>query len=167
MKELTLKQITNKLRCIFSRLTKLEQRTFEQVNADWNATSGPAQILNKPVIPTSSGSREWIGYIFNPGTATAPTINTIRKNTLSGITVAGTLTRANVGVYALTLPGYGSQGNIHVHAIQNEFSFTNRKILIGKGGDGMGGTQITITVTDNAGTPIELSGDFDLRIYQF
>ena len=48
MKELTIKQITNKLKCIFSKLTKLEQRTFEQVNADWNATSGPAQILNKP-----------------------------------------------------------------------------------------------------------------------
>ena len=24
----------------------------EQVNADWNATSGKAQILNKPTIPT-------------------------------------------------------------------------------------------------------------------
>lgn len=53
MKELTIKQIVKKLRCIFSRLTKLEQGifeqgTFEQVNADWNATSGSAEILNKP-----------------------------------------------------------------------------------------------------------------------
>lgn len=48
MKELTLKQIINKLRCIFSKLTELEQRTFEQVNADWNAVSGVAEILNKP-----------------------------------------------------------------------------------------------------------------------
>lgn len=43
-----MKELTNKLRCIFSRLTKLEQRTFEQVNADWNAASGAAEILNKP-----------------------------------------------------------------------------------------------------------------------
>lgn len=168
MSELTNNQITKKLRCIFSKLAKLEQGTsFEQVNADWNATTGPAQILNKPVIPASSGIREWIGLIFNPGTATAPTINTVRKNTLSGITVNGTLTREALGVYSLRLPGYDSQGSIHVQAIQDEFSFTNRKILIAKGGDGMGGTQITITVTNNAGTPIELDDTFDLRIYQF
>ena len=46
MRELTINQITNKLRCIFSRLTKLENQT--QVNTDWNATSGPAELLNKP-----------------------------------------------------------------------------------------------------------------------
>ena len=46
MKELTIKQIVKKLRCIFSRLTKLENQT--QVNTDWNATSGPAELLNKP-----------------------------------------------------------------------------------------------------------------------
>lgn len=27
---------------------KLKQTTFEQVNADWSATSGPAELLNKP-----------------------------------------------------------------------------------------------------------------------
>ena len=155
------------MRCIFSRLTKLEQRTFEQVNADWNATSGPAQILNKPVIPASSVTKEWIGYIFNPGTATAPTINIVRKNTLSGITVNGTLTRESLGVYTLRLPFYSSQGNIIVEAIQDQLPSTNTKILIAKSGDGMGGTNIVINVTNNAGTLIELSGAFDLRIYQF
>lgn len=62
MKELTLKQIANKLRCIFSRLTKLEQRTFEQVNADWNATTGPEEILNKPDLSLKADSRPYKVY---------------------------------------------------------------------------------------------------------
>ena len=77
MKELTLKQITNKLRCIFSKLTKLEQRTFEQVNADWNATSGPAQILNKPNL--SNEPKIYSVLVTQSGTS-APTIEILNKN---------------------------------------------------------------------------------------
>ncbi len=34
-----------------------------QVNSDWNASSGAAQILNKPTIPDGSVAteREWLG----------------------------------------------------------------------------------------------------------
>lgn len=83
MKELTIKQIMNKLRCIFSRLTKLEQRTFEQVNADWNATSGPAQILNKPNL--SNEPKTYSVLVTQSGTS-APTIEILHKNFTEVIT---------------------------------------------------------------------------------
>ena len=35
-------------RRIVDLYNKLKQTTFEQVNADWSATSGPAEVLNKP-----------------------------------------------------------------------------------------------------------------------
>ena len=31
----------------------------EQVNADWNATGGVAEILNKPVIPEAQVQSDW------------------------------------------------------------------------------------------------------------
>lgn len=46
----------------------------EQVNADWNATSGKAQILNKPTIPsavTESTVSGW-GFTKNAGTYSKP-----------------------------------------------------------------------------------------------
>ena len=46
----------------------------EQVNADWNATSGKAQILNKPTIPstvTESTVSGW-GFTKNTGTYSKP-----------------------------------------------------------------------------------------------
>lgn len=48
-----------------------------QVNSDWNATSGPALILNKPVIPSPQVSSDWNAtsgpaLILNKPTIVAP-----------------------------------------------------------------------------------------------
>ena len=42
----------------------------EQVNADWNATSGKAQILNKPTIPTAVTESTVSGWGFTKNTGT-------------------------------------------------------------------------------------------------
>ena len=54
-----------------------EEDVPEQVNANWEATSGPAQILNKPVIPTVptnvSAFTNDAGYITLESVPTVPT----------------------------------------------------------------------------------------------
>lgn len=58
----------------YDDLTNKPTIPAEQVNADWNATSGRAQILNKPTIPsavTESTVSGW-GFTKNTGTYTKP-----------------------------------------------------------------------------------------------
>ena len=58
----------------------------EQVNADWNATSGKAQILNKPTIPsavTETTVSGW-GFTMNTGTVTGVKVNGTTKSPTSG-----------------------------------------------------------------------------------
>ncbi len=63
-----------------------------QVNADWNATSGKAQILNKPTIPaavTENTVSGW-GFTKNAGTITGITMNGASKGA-SGVVDLGTV----------------------------------------------------------------------------
>jgi hypothetical protein len=46
----------------------------ENVRADWNATTGDAQILNKPFVPEESDITNW-GFTKNEGTVKDITIN--------------------------------------------------------------------------------------------
>ncbi|HLZ86509.1 MAG TPA: hypothetical protein VKQ52_04700 [Puia sp.] len=51
-----------------------------QVNADWNAVSGPAQIVNKPVIPPFQVNADWnatggVAQILNKPTIPAAQVN--------------------------------------------------------------------------------------------
>ena len=69
-----------------------------QVNADWNATSGAAEILNKPVIPTVptevSAFNNDAGYITN---ADIPEIPTVPTNVSAFTNDAGYITAAQCG----------------------------------------------------------------------
>ena len=52
----------------------------EQVKSDWNATSGPAQILNKPTIPAAQVNADWnatsgVAQIMNKPTIPAAQVN--------------------------------------------------------------------------------------------
>lgn len=53
-------------------VTMPQQPTFSQVNADWNATTGAAQILNKPTIPTlpSYTTETWTFTLSDNSTVT-------------------------------------------------------------------------------------------------
>lgn len=66
-----------------------------QVNSDWNATSGVAQILNKPDIPEDLGDlTNNAGYTKNTGTITGITMNGASKGT-SGVVNLGTVITAH------------------------------------------------------------------------
>ena len=59
----------------------------EQVNADWNATSGKAQILNKPTIPsavTESTVSGW-GFTKNTGTYSKPSTGIPKSDLASAV----------------------------------------------------------------------------------
>lgn len=69
-----------------------------QINADWNAVSGSAQILNKPAIPAAQVQSDWnaasgLGAILNK-----PTIPTVKRlETYIGTTDAS-------GLFTVTYP---------------------------------------------------------------
>lgn len=59
----------------------------EQVNADWNATSGKAQILNKPTIPaavTENTVSGW-GFTKNTGTYSKPSTGIPKSDLASSV----------------------------------------------------------------------------------
>ena len=68
-------------------------KKVSNVQADWNATSGLSQILNKPTIPvavTESTVSGW-GFTKNTGTVTGVKMNGTTKNPTSGVVDLGTV----------------------------------------------------------------------------
>lgn len=59
----------------------------EQVNADWNATSGKARILNKPTIPTAVTESTVAGWGFtkNTGTYSKPSTGIPKSDLASAV----------------------------------------------------------------------------------
>ena len=59
-----------------------------QVNSDWNAVSGVAQILNKPTIPAAQVNSDWnavsgVAQILNKPSMTTETLTFIDSNNVS------------------------------------------------------------------------------------
>lgn len=52
-------KITSSNKIPYSNISGTPTIPAEQVNADWNATSGKAQILNKPTIPAAQQQTNW------------------------------------------------------------------------------------------------------------
>ena len=52
-----------------------------QVNADWNAVSGVAEILNKPTIPAAQVNADWDAISGVAQILNKPTIPTVTDNT--------------------------------------------------------------------------------------
>jgi hypothetical protein len=71
----------------YSDLTNKPTIPAEQVNADWNATSGKAKILNKPTIPsavTESTVSGW-GFTKNTGTYSKPSTGIPKTDLASAV----------------------------------------------------------------------------------
>lgn len=71
----------------YDDLTNKPTIPAEQVNADWNATSGKAQILNKPTIPsavTESTVSGW-GFTKNTGTYSKPSTGIPKTDLASAV----------------------------------------------------------------------------------
>jgi len=99
----------------------------DQVQADWDATSGPALILHKPTIPAAQVNADWdatdgvaeilhkpdLDFVTDVTFTDSPTVDfTVTGDPASGlhvtaatITPAGTELAANVDLDTLTTPG--------------------------------------------------------------
>ena len=87
---LGINKVIKQIKC---RLQKLESNTSSaQVNSDWNATSGVAQILNKPY-------KVYTALLSQSGTS-AP-VATVLENTLNGNV---TFSFISTGIYEITIP---------------------------------------------------------------
>jgi len=77
-KGLSQNDFTNTLK---TKLDGIQDGAEVNVNADWNATSGDAQILNKPTIPAAQVNSDWnatsgVAQILNKPTIPTPVTNT-------------------------------------------------------------------------------------------
>jgi hypothetical protein len=88
----------------------------EQVNADWNATSGKAQILNKPTIPsavTESTVSGW-GFTKNTGTYSKPSTGIPKTDLATAVQTslgkADTALQSYTEQYKGTITGVSANG---------------------------------------------------------
>ena len=104
------------------------------VQADWNATSGLAQILNKPTIPaavTQSTVSGW-GFTKNAGTITGIKMNGTSKGT-SGVVDLGTVLTAHQDISGkqdtitdlATIRSNASAGAAKVSNVQSDWNATS------------------------------------------
>jgi len=96
-----------------------------QVNSDWNATSGVAEILNKPTIPAAQVNSDW-----NAVSGVAEILN---KPTIpSAFTLQQVLDAGNTATQSITLIGFIKPTNITDNTNNN--GALNQILSIGAGG---------------------------------
>lgn len=92
----------------YDDLTNKPTIPSEQVNADWNATSGKAQILNKPTIPSDDSVVHKTGTETISGAKTfTGGVNLLGSGDSNAVTLS-TNTRINVNGTTKTVLGFGS-----------------------------------------------------------
>lgn len=81
-----------------TKLDGIAEGAEVNVNADWNATSGDAQILNKPTIPSTSNFVPYTGATTNVDLGThSITVKDLIVNHSSGSGDAATITKGGSG----------------------------------------------------------------------
>ena len=122
-------------------------KKVSNVQADWNATSGLAQILNKPTIPvavTESTVSGW-GFTKNTGTVTGVKINGTTKNPTSGVVDLGTVITSHQDISGK------ADKSAAIGSLSLSLDSTNYKITLS--GTKVDGT--TFTVSDVIDLPLE------------
>ena len=117
------------------------------VQADWNATSGLSQILNKPTIPvavTESTVSGW-GFTKNTGTVTGVKMNGTTKNPTSGVVDLGTVITSHQDISGK------ADKSAAIGSLSLSLDSTNYKITLS--GTKVDGT--TFTVSDVIDLPLE------------
>lgn len=101
-----------------------------QVNSDWNASSGVAQILNKPTIPTgtvtsvvagtglSGGTITTTGTVSLPNTGTAGTYSAVTTDA-QGRVIAGTTRSFNNSATKTLVTSTSGQGGVVLDAARD------------------------------------------------
>ena len=115
----------------YNDLSNLPSIPAAQVNADWNATSGVAEILNKPTIPSVTG--------FVPYT--------------------GATNDVDLGVHDLTATQgtFATSGNPDTLTV-NHSSGSGKALTITKGGNGEG---VYVNKTSGSGNAVTVIGDLE------
>ena len=128
-----------------------EKKTWDKkvsnVQADWNATSGLSQILNKPTIPvavTESTVSGW-GFTKNTGTVTGVKMNGTTKNPTSGVVDLGTVITSHQDISGK------ADKSAAIGSLSLSLDSTNYKITLS--GTKVDGT--TFTVSDVIDLPLE------------
>lgn len=120
------------------------------VNADWNATSGLAQILNKPTIPPA----------YTLPTADASTLGGIKVGANLSIDVNGVLS-ANPGAYTLPIADATTLGGIKIGS-GLEIDAGGVVTVTASGATGLATRQelsgTTTSIADNATANLNISG---------
>lgn len=122
-------------------------KKVSNVQADWNATSGLSQILNKPTIPvavTESTVSGW-GFTKNTGTVTGVKINGTTKNPTSGVVDLGTVITSHQDISGK------ADKSAAIGSLSLSLDSTNYKITLS--GTKVDGT--TFTVSDVIDLPLE------------
>ena len=117
------------------------------VQADWNATSGLSQILNKPTIPvavTESTVSGW-GFTKNTGTVTGVKMNGTTKNPTSGVVDLGTVITSHQDISGK------ADKSAAIGSLSLSLDSTNYKITLS--GTKVDGT--SFTVSDVIDLPLE------------
>lgn len=102
-----------------TKLSGIADGAEVNVNADWNATSGDAQILNKPIIPSVGGlldetAHDLLDHTGLTGIPTAYTLPTASTTVLGGVKIDGTTILISDGVISST---GGSGGGVTDHGL--------------------------------------------------
>lgn len=136
---------------LYSKIRKLSNQTFTQVNSDWNATSGAAEILNKPAsLSPITDAAVQLGQV----TTGVPTVSHTYYNNTGG---TFSLFRTGVGEYRV-LNTADSNGNRSAHFSLNQRINTGDPVgILRQQSAGPSGILLHL-IDGNSGLPIDLSG---------
>lgn len=145
------------------KLNGIETGAEANVNADWNAVSGDAQILNKPNLAAVATSGDYTDLTNKP---TIPSYSAganvqINDGVISATDTtytAGSNVQINNGVISATDTTYSAGANISINA-QNEISATDTKYTAGANITIDANNEISATdTTYSAGSGITITG---------
>ena len=98
-----------------TKLSGIETGAEVNVNADWNATSGDAQILNKPTIPSISGLAT-VTYV--------DTQDALKQNNIT-LTTTGTSGASTLVGATLNIPQYNGATNLTTSQTSTNFTINS------------------------------------------
>lgn len=139
--------------------------TAAPVNADWNATSGLAQILNKPTIPAAQVNADWnatsgVAQILNKPTILAPdsslsqaSTNAV-QNKIATLNMNGVLcsTAAGTQVKTVDMPGFILYAGATIKVLfQNACTVSYPQLKVGD-------TVAKTIMAYRGGSPVDSSG---------
>jgi hypothetical protein len=129
-----------------------------QINADWNAVTGVAEILNKPTIPAAQMQTDWnaiagMAVLLNKPTITGS--NTGDETQSSIQTKLSTLLPANFEVFSFAISDETSNLSAGTSKITIHwpFNFTLSSVFIGAS-TAPTGTNLIVDANDHNGTSI-------------